>query len=192
MAWTHVTLLVALSVLFLLGIFINNRKPEPTKIYYYSNQNATTVKPTNPSINTCKPKKFVFLKVHKSGSTFLAGFLQKFSKKHSFRRSESLNYGTWIGGFPGPFNSDFYKPDHGKVDAISRHMVWNWEGIKPMLSKPVDHKTIAIVRNPMDNFRNLTSEFVTQVHSSFSLNLYSTFNKILRFLLTRHYHFTHF
>ena len=35
--------------------------------------------------------------------------------------------------------------------------------------------------------RNLTSEFVTQLHSSFSLKLHSTFKKILKFLLTRHF-----
>ena len=34
--------------------------------------------------------------------------------------------------------------------------------------------------------RNLTSEFVTQVHSSVSLKLDSTFKKFSRFLLTRH------
>ena len=57
----------------------------------------------------------------------------------------------WLGGYPSVFNSSFHKNDEG-TDLITNHLRWNWEEIMHVLSRPVTHKRIAILREPVSSF----------------------------------------
>ena len=101
----------------------------------------------------CFPKKFVFLKNHKAGSTTLRILLKQFSVKHNFKMNLATYNRKLVGGFPGIFKSKFHKNDE-PTDVIFDHLKWNWNEIRKTLSKPVNHKKISIVREPFKLFRS--------------------------------------
>ena len=121
-------------------------------------------------LNQCIPQKFVFLKVHKSGSTFIAKILRNFARRNNFTELRSLPYPTWIGGYPGPFNSSFYPTELNKIDHMSQHAVWNLPEMAKTFSAPKNHKKIAILREPFSQFKSAYSYFYQRHFSDKSGN----------------------
>ena len=102
----------------------------------------------------CSPRRFVFQKIHKTGSTFVEQILRNFAKSQQFNISaKSMRYGGYKGGFPGKFNSSFYPKDDHNLGSFVGHFVWNWSEIRKVLFRNgEDFIKITIVRNPMDVF----------------------------------------
>ena len=126
-------------------------------------------RPVNYS-EQCTPQKFVFLKVHKSGSTFIAKILRNFAGRRNFTELRSLPYPTWIGGYPGPFNSSFYPTELNKIDHMAQHAVWNLPEMEKTFSLPKTHKKIAILREPFSQFKSAYSYFYQRHFSDKSGN----------------------
>jgi len=109
---------------------------------------------------TCNPKKFVFLKVHKAGSSTMRQFFYNYATDNNFEMNLS-RMGPWVGGYPGPFLSDFHDNDD-YTDVIFDHLRWNKQEIFKTLSHPKNHLTIAIMRRPMDQFKSSFNYFYGQ------------------------------
>ena len=69
--------------------------------------------------------------------------------------------GPWVGGYPGPFLSDFHKDDE-YTDVIFDHLRWNKQEIFKTLTHPRDHLSIAIIRRPIDQFKSSFNYFYGQ------------------------------
>ena len=110
---------------------------------------------------TCQAKKFVFQKVHKTGSTFIESILRNYAKTENFQiSSKSMRYGGYKGGYPGRFNSSFYPKDNQSLESFFGHMVWNWPEIRKLLTGNGDgFVRISIVRDPMDTFKSAYNYF---------------------------------
>ena len=127
-------------------------------------------KDINEKNQRCQPQKIVFLKVHKAGSTSLHRFFTHYASKRNF--SIYLpKIGPWVGGYPGVFNSDFYKISETgsesesetiKTDIIIDHMRYDSNQIQKVLSSPKTHKKIAIVREPYGLFISSYNYFYYQ------------------------------
>ena len=113
--------------------------------------------------NFCKPKKFIYLKVHKTGSSAIAMMLNEFAGKNNFTANLSKGKFGKIGGYPSPFNATLHKNDK-KTDIITNHFRYNWPEIKKVLNctdketEPFGNcknfKKIASVREPISHFRS--------------------------------------
>ena len=110
--------------------------PNNTKIEDQLTTKKTDLAPFDYTKNHClnpknlpnKDTRFVFLKVHKCGSTFTRIILSNFIKKHKIPRKGS-NFKFWLSGHPGPYRNDLSNGNGLKDGAILDHFTWNNEEI---------------------------------------------------------------
>ena len=142
---TH--LLTVLAILFFLALVILPDKNSNVSFLEYSadlKQIKTTANISSINIKKspryppprCSPKRFVFLKNHKAGSSTLRLLLMQFqSRNPAWKMTLPVNgIGPWLGGWPGPFNSTFYE-NIPKTDIIYDHLRWNWKEIEKVLQR---------------------------------------------------------
>ena len=97
---------------------------------------------------TCQPKRFVFLKNHKSGSSTMRSMFINYQILNKFTMNLKVNgVGPWLGGWPAPFEAKFYKT--AKTDVIYDHLRWNMDEINKVLTQSEDTMRISIVRDPV-------------------------------------------
>lgn len=126
--------------------FCHPQKPFP---YVY-------IQNSDPSYRT----PFVFLRVHKCGSTLLKHFFNRYEFKYQHQVSiVEPSEGPWIGGFPGNFQSKFstvleeirVKNQTRTSQSISSHFRWNLPELNKVYKNQQFFK-IAIVRNPLSQW----------------------------------------
>jgi len=87
----YLTILICLSALH----FHKKYTPQTSKLEIKGPVEIRAArKPINAQLKKCVPKKFVFLKVHKSGSSFIASTLRKFAIRNHFSQIFSTPYPT--------------------------------------------------------------------------------------------------
>ena len=115
----------------------------------------------------CSAKKFVFLKTHRAGSTTLKTMFLEYQAENLFTSTLSANgIGHWLGGWPGPFRSNFYfnRPEETKslvekTDIIYDHLRWDWNEIKQVLSDPSNTFRIGVIRDPIKVLKSNYNHF---------------------------------
>ena len=106
---------------------------------------------------TCSPRKFVFLKTHRSGGSTIKSMFIDWQVRNDYKSCLSPNGPeSSLGGWPGPFKSSFYfKPKYTtslmeKTDVIFENFRWDWIELQKVLKRPKDIFRIGIIRNPID------------------------------------------
>lgn len=128
-----------------------------------------------PENQKCQPRKFVFLKNHKAGSSSMRLLLMNFQARNNWNMTLPVNGdGPFLGGWPGPFNSRFYS-GIPKTDIIYDHLRWDWKEIKKVLKPPVNHVKIAIVREPISLLKSSFNFFYARFNGNYFIK-----NKNLR------------
>ena len=83
----------------------------------------------NPKNQPNQDLRFVFLKVHKCGSTFTRIILQNFMGKYNIPRKSANLQSTWLAGHPGPYLDHLSDGNGVKDGCILEHFTWNNEEI---------------------------------------------------------------
>ena len=103
----------------------------------------------------CQPKRFVYLKIHKTGSSLIRVIFRHFASHHGFEMNLMKRpNGFHIGGYPAPFNATVHKFDN-KTDVIYDHMRFNKPEILKVLKYPqTPEKTVFVtsIREPVSHF----------------------------------------
>ncbi|KAI8495968.1 Galactose-3-O-sulfotransferase [Branchiostoma belcheri] len=101
----------------------------------------------------CEPQtNFVFIKVHKAGSTTAMGIFLRYGYEHNLtfvlpRRTPSL-------GWPAQLNEDFYIPlKNNAFNILTHHTVYNRDLIGKIM--PKDSFYLAILRHPINILKSV-------------------------------------
>ena len=118
--------------------------------------------------SNCQPKKVLYLKVHKTGSTLVTKVMAEHRKRHQFTNTlTGRGAGTGrIGGYPAPFSADLHKDDP-KSDVLIYHSRYNWPEMRKVLVSTDDLVKIATIREPTDLLRSIYNYFYIYFHKKY-------------------------
>lgn len=146
---TPISVLIILSGCLLLTTLLSEIFGE-NQISVYKSQKYNLIKSslkTKPQ-KCSEPHKFVYLKVHKAGSSTIKKILGRYAKTQNFNMTlTGRAYGA-IGGYPAPFNATPHLLFDQPTDVIYSHHRHNKPEIMKVLSEPKTHKFIGSVREP--------------------------------------------
>lgn len=160
----HLTLLVVVTYFISSVEMFTSRIQENLECYSSNLKKSSQV--SSPLQNLTEPHRFVFLRLHKVGSSSLVALLKHLANKYKFESYQPV-LDVWGSGYPGPFTLEFNPRVYQnyiagntaisyKSDIMYEHMRWDIgrKNIYKILKYPSrsETKSITIMRDPMEQF----------------------------------------